>query len=236
MFVALDKEAIKENIFLGYGEVALGTQPRASFAYAPERYDEAWAYDPDRARQLLAEAGWTDTNGDGTVDKGGQELRFELLTTTGGGATSEQLLSEFQQRWREIGIEMTPRLVEWPAMQEITQTTHDFQAIFQGFSWTPDGSQSFFFRCDAYDGGFNQLRYCNPEWDRLDDLQLRELDREARRELLIQQSQIVWRDLPILIYRFGVERPAFSDRLRNFFPSSNGGVYWSLPYVWVAEE
>ncbi len=236
LFVALDKEAIKENIFLGYGEVALGTQPRASFAYDPSRYDEAWAYDPDRARQLLADAGWTDSNGDGIVDKDGQEMQVELLTTTGGGATQDQLLAEFQQRWREIGVEMTPRLVEWPTLLEITGTDHDFEMVFQGFSWDPSGSQGVLFRCDAYGGGFNDAKYCNPEYDRLDDLQLRELDRDARRELLIEQSQLLWEDLPILIYRFGVERPAYSERLHNFFPISNGGVYWSLPFVWIEEQ
>jgi peptide/nickel transport system substrate-binding protein len=235
LFIALDKEAIRDNIYAGFGEVALGTQPKLSFAYSPESYDETYAYDPERARQLLAEAGWEDTNGDGIVEKDGQEFRFELLTASGGGAVLDQLLAEMQQRWREIGIEMTPNLMEWSAMQDVTDNTHDFDALLQGFVWDPAGSQGSLFRCDAYDGGFNVIKYCNEEFDRLDDLQLRELDREKRRELLIQQSQIVWEDLPVLIYRFGVERPGYTDRLRNFFPTGNGGVYWSLPFVWIGE-
>ena len=233
LFVAIDKEAIKDNIFAGFGEVALGTQPKLSFAYAPESIDEPYAYDPERARQLLADAGWTDTNGDGIVEKDGQEFRFELLTNSGGGAVSDQLLAELQQRWREIGVEMTPNLMEWAAMQDVTDKTHDFDAILQAFVWDPAGSQGALFRCDSYDGGFNNIRYCSEEFDRLDDMQLRELDREARRDLLIQQSQIVWEDLPILIFRFGVERPGYTERLHNFFPTGNGGVYWSLPFVWV---
>jgi peptide/nickel transport system substrate-binding protein len=235
LFVAVDKEAIKENIYAGFGEVALGTQPKLSFAYSPESYDETYAYDPERARQLLAEAGWEDTNGDGIVEKDGQEFRFELLTASGGGAVIDQLLAELQQRWREIGVEMTPNLMEWSAMQDVTDNTHDFDALMQAFVWDPAGSQGSLFRCDSYDGGFNVIKYCNEEWDRLDDLQLRELDREKRRDLLIQQSQIVWEDLPVLIFRFGVERPGYTDRLRNFFPTGNGGVYWSLPFVWIAE-
>ena len=67
------------------------------------------------------------------------------------------------------------------------------------------------FRCDSYDGGFNDMKYCNPECDALDELQLRELDREKRRELLIQQSQIVWDDLPVGIFRFGVDRGRLLD-------------------------
>jgi peptide/nickel transport system substrate-binding protein len=236
LFIALDKEAIKNNIFLGYGEVARGTQPKLSFAYAPDRVDETYDYDPERAKKLMADAGWADTNGDGVLEKDGQDFRFELLTSSGGGATLDQLLAEFQQRWKEIGVEMTPKLMEWSAMQDVTDKTHDFQALLQAFVWDPSGSQGVLFRCDAYNGGFNNIKYCNPEYDKLDDEQLRELDREKRRELLIEQSNIVWHDLPVLIYRFGVERPGSSVRMHNYFPSGNGGVYWSLPYVWVEAQ
>src|SRR5215212_8345153 len=233
LFIAIDKEAIKNNIYLGLGEVARGTQPKLSFAYAPESIEETYDYDPERAKQLLADAGWADTNGDGIVEKDGQDFRFELLLASGGGATIDQLLAELQQRWREIGVEMTPNLMEWSAMQDVTDKTHDFQALLQAFGWDPSANQEALFRSDSYEGGFNNLKYCNEEFDKLDDQQLRELDREKRRELLIEQSQIVWNDLPVLIYRFGVERPGFSVRLHNFFPTGNGGVYWSLPFVWV---
>ena len=233
LFIGIDKEAIKDNIYLGLGEVARGTQPKLSFAYAPESIEETYDYDPERAKQLLADAGWVDTTGDGIVEKDGQDFRFELLLPSGGGAVTDQLLAELQQRWREIGVEMTPNLMEWSAMQDVTDKTHDFQALLQGFGWDPSANQGALFRCDSYDGGFNNIKYCNEEFDKLDDQQLRELDREKRRELLIEQSQIVWNDLPVLIYRFGVERPGFSTRLHNFFPTGNGGVYWSLPFVWV---
>ena len=233
LFIAIDKEAIKNNIYLGLGEVARGTQPKLSFAYAPERVDETYDYDPERAKKLLADAGWADTNGDGILEKDGQDFRFELLLPSGGGAVTDQLLAELQQRWREVGVEMTPNLMEWSAMQDVTDKTHDFQALLQGFSWDPSANQGSLFRCDAYEGGFNNLKYCNEEFDKLDDQQLRELDRDKRRELLIEQSNIVWHDLPVLIYRFGVERPGFSARLHNFFPTGNGGVYWSLPFAWV---
>ena len=156
LFIAIDKEAIKNNIYLGLGEVARGTQPKLSFAYAPESIDETYDYDPGRAKQLLADAGWADTNGDGIVEKDGQDFRFELLLASGGGATTDQLLAELQQRWREIGVEMTPNLMEWSAMQDVTDKTHDFQALLQGFGWDPSANQGALFRCDAYPGWIQQ--------------------------------------------------------------------------------
>jgi peptide/nickel transport system substrate-binding protein len=235
LFVAIDKEAIKDNIYQGLGEVARGTQPKLSYAYSPESFEETYDYDPERAKQLLADAGWTDTDGDGLVDQDGTPFSFELVTSSGGGAVVDQLLAELQQNWREIGIEMTPNLMEWSAMLDLTSQTHDFDALLQGFGWDASLNQGSLFRCDSYGGGFNDIKYCNEEYDRLDDMQLREFNREKRRQLLIEQSQIIWNDLPVLIYRIGVERPGYSDRLHNFFPNGMGGVYWSLPYTWIAQ-
>jgi peptide/nickel transport system substrate-binding protein len=235
LFIGIDKEAIKDNIYLGLGEVARGTQPKLSYAYSPESFDETYDFDPERARALLAEAGWTDTNGNGIVDKDGVEFSFELVTSSGGGATVDQLLAELQQKWREIGVEMTPVLMEWSAMLDLTSQTHEFDAVLQGFGWDASLNQGALFRCDSYNGGFNDIKYCNEEYDALDELQLRELDREKRRQLLIEQSQIVWNDLPVLIFRIGVERPGYSERLHNFFPNGMGGVYWSLPWVWIEQ-
>ena len=119
-------------------------------------------------------------------------------------------------------MEMTPNPMEWSAMQDVTDNTHDFQALCKDSVWDPSANQGALFRCDAYEGGFNDIKYCNEEFDKLDDQQLRELDREKRRELLIEQSKIVWNDLPVLIYRFGVERPG--SRLRCTTSSRRGMV------------
>ena len=75
LFYGLDRESIVNDILLGYAEVAQGTQPVISYAYAPDRIRTKYTYDPEKAKALLAEAGWTDTDGDGIVDKDGQAAR-----------------------------------------------------------------------------------------------------------------------------------------------------------------
>ena len=51
---------------------------------------------------------------------------------------------------------MTPKLMEWSAMQDVTDKTHDFEVLLQGFVWDPSGSQGALFRCDSYDGRLQQ--------------------------------------------------------------------------------
>jgi peptide/nickel transport system substrate-binding protein len=235
LFIAIDKEAIRENIYLGFGEVPRGTQPVLSPAYDAESIEDPFEFDPERARELLASAGWEDTDGDGIVEKDGQPLSFTLTTSSGGGATTDQLLAEIQQRWRDIGVDMQPSLIEFPALVEIITNTFDFEVVLLGFNWSPDGGQGAMFDTESYRTSFNFMKYSNPEFDELEDQQLRELDPERRRQLLIQQSQIVWEDQPVGIYRFGTDRTGYSSRIRNYFP--NGfGQYWSFPWVWIADE
>jgi peptide/nickel transport system substrate-binding protein len=235
LFIAIDKESIKENIYLGYGEVPRGTQPVLSFAYDAEAIEDPFEFDPDRARELLASAGWEDTDGDGIVEKDGQPLSFTLITSSGGGAVIDQLLAELQQRWRDIGVEMQPSLIEFPALVEIITNTYDFDVAMLGFNWDATGGQGAVFATESYGNAFNFMKYSSEEFDALEAQQLRELDPEKRKQLLIEQSKIVWEDQPVGIFRFGTDRTGFSSRVKNYFPNGYG-QYWSYPWVWIADE
>ncbi len=201
LFQALDREAIIESIFLGYGEVAVGTQSLLSPAYAPESIENTYPFDLEAAGQLLEQAGWTDGDGDGVVEKDGNPLRFEMIYTEG-VATYEQLVPYMQQQWREIGVEMTPNPVPFPTLLDAFNETHEFDVVLLGFSWVADPDQKAMFACDQYEGGFNASRYCNPAYDELAYAADRELNPETRLQMLIEASAIAWDDLPIGIYRF----------------------------------
>ncbi|HET7602528.1 MAG TPA: ABC transporter substrate-binding protein, partial [Gemmatimonadales bacterium] len=108
LLYALDRQSIVDNILLGHAEVAQGTQPVVSYAYAPDQVETTYTYDPERATQLLAEAGWTDTDGDGIVDKDGEALSFEMLYAAG-SAENDQILAYIQDAWSQIGVDATPR-------------------------------------------------------------------------------------------------------------------------------
>jgi peptide/nickel transport system substrate-binding protein len=228
LFYAVDRDSITKNIFLGYGEPAVGVQPPLSPAYAPDRMTPTYAFDPDKARQLLASAGWTDTNGDGVVDKDGQKLKFELVYA-GGATVVDQLVSYLKEAWAAIGVDMEPRATS-ALLDDLD--SHDFQMALLALPLSTDGSQTINYACSAYDNGFNFMKFCDQQWDALDQQQRREFDPAKRRELLIEQSEIVWQQQPVGVIRFGVARTGYSARLHNFYPNGYGFL-WSLPYVWV---
>jgi peptide/nickel transport system substrate-binding protein len=229
MMMAVDRDSITQNIFYGFGEAAVGTQPPVSPAYAPDQMTPSLAFDPAAATVLLDSLGWRDTNDDGILDRGGVKLEVSLLYGSG-DQTTDQIVVYLQEAWKEIGIEVDLEPVDFSLMVERLEAK-DFDMAFLAFTLGTDGSQTSLFACDQIENGLNFAGFCNETWDALDEQQQREFDPAARNELLIQQSQIIWQEQPVGPIRFGIARTGYSTSIHNFYP--NGfGFLWSLTHVW----
>jgi peptide/nickel transport system substrate-binding protein len=216
---ALDREAIVRDIRLTYGEVAAGTQPEISPGYAPDQITTKYTYDPDKAKQLLAEAGWTDTNGNGTVDKDGQEMSFELLYRSG-AAYLDSLAAYLQDAWKAVGIDAHPKSLEFSALIEATTSNLDWRMAIYGFSWDATFIQDAMFGTNQYQSGFNDMKYSNPQLDEIFAQTKREFDPEKRRQLLIQASNIVNDDQPVGVMYFDRTIDAWNNRVHNANPGA----------------
>jgi peptide/nickel transport system substrate-binding protein len=233
MLYALDRQSIVDNIQLGFGEVANGSQAVLSLAYAPDQIRTKYTYDPEKAQQLLDQAGWA-LGDDGVREKEGQKLSFELMFPTGTPATDQQV-AYMQEAWAEVGIEAIPNGVDFGAVlvPAITES-FDYDIVLLGFSWDVTGDQSAMFSSDQYKVGFNFMKYSNPEVDRLNDEANRELDPERRRELLIEATNLVNDDAPVGIISFRQNRDAYNVRVTNFHPNDYAG--WNWPIQWLSIE
>lgn len=229
LFYALDRDSVTRNIFLGFGQAAAGTQPKLSPAYAPNQMTPSYAFDPERAKALMTQAGWT-LNGDGKLEKDGHDFSFSL-TYGSGDASTDQIVAYMQQAWAAIGVKVNLDGVDNGAWLNKIKS-HDYDMTLIAFTLNLDGSQGPLFSCDAYKTGFNFMDYCNPAWDQLNEQQKREFDPAKRAATLVQQSQIIWQDQPIGPIRFGVARTGYNTRIHNFHPNGYG-LLWSLPYMWV---
>ena len=230
LFYALDRNSITQNIFFGFGEPAVGIQPKLSPAYAPDRMTPEFTFDIEKAKALLASVGWTDSNNNGTVDKDGEEFKFKLLYS-GGDATVDQLVAYMQEAWAQVGVKMELDSINGAAFTDRLRN-HDFDMYLSAFGLSADGDQSTLFSCEAYLNGFNFGKFCSGAWDTLNETQKREFDPADRTEQLIKQSQIVWDEQPVGPIRFGIARTGYNTRIHNFHPTGYGFL-WSLPYIWV---
>jgi peptide/nickel transport system substrate-binding protein len=231
MLYALDRDSMVNDIELGYAEVAEGTQPVISYAYAPDQITTHYTFDVDKAKSLLADAGWTDSDGDGVLDNNGDSLSFDLLYG-GGSPVSDQIVAYMQDAWKAVGVAATPKALEFPALIEATTTNLDWDLALYGFSWDATFIQDAMFGCAQYQVGFNDMKYCNPDLDKINAQAKRTFDEAERRDLLIQATNIVNEDQPATILFFPQAHSAFSDRLQNLKPSTWGV---DLQYIWIKQ-
>lgn len=234
LFHALDRQAMVDSIMLGFAEVANGTQATMSEAYAPDKITTVYDYDPEKANQMLDEAGWV-AGSDGIREKDGVKLSFKILYASG-SPTSDQIAAAVQDYWKAVGVDAQPNSGDFdtvliPAITE----TFDFEMAMLGFDWaSPSGDQSAMFATDSYGTGFNFMKYSNPAYDEASAAANRALDPQERFDLLVKASNIVNDDCPMMVIWFRKDRIGHNKRMVNFTPRT-GAFLWSLPWVSVSE-
>ena len=236
LFYALDRQSIVDNISLGYATVANGTQPTLSVAYAPDEIDTVYNFDPDKANQLLDSAGWTLGGDNVRVNADGVRLAFEVMYSAGSTA-SDQQVAYMQDAWSQIGAEMTPNAVDFSTVLVPTITgTYDYDIALLGFIWDYSGDQTAMFGTKSYGPGFNFMKYSNSEYDAKAAAANVEQDADARRQLLVDASNIANDDLPVGIFSFRKDRFAINtDRVQNYNANALGGYLWSTQYCSINE-
>ena len=234
LFIALNRDAINDVASGGYGVVTVGTQPPLSLAYAPDHIEERFEYSEEEARALLAQAGWTDSNANGIVDKEGHELRIEIMSN----AEMPQftlLVEQLRTYWGRIGVQVSDSTADrWDTVQQRIREGDrdlDFDVMILNKRWDPSGNQGSLFRSNPL-GGDNLMGWRNDEYDNLDEQQLHECDPGKRRDLLIRMSNLAWDEVPVGVLQFIGGSIGYNPALHNFRLNDLADTYWSLPYVW----
>ncbi|MBW3572703.1 MAG: hypothetical protein KY467_16530, partial [Gemmatimonadetes bacterium] len=142
---------------------------------------KALPYDTAQARRLLDQAGWRDTDGDGIREKDGRPFRFTLLTNTGNQRRAD--VSQIVQRmWREVGVDVRLRQLEFGTVQERQFKDHDFDVVLGSWGVELTGSLAALF---AEDAQLNFVGYRDP--------QVTELIRRAEAQPTAAQAAPLWR-------------------------------------------
>jgi peptide/nickel transport system substrate-binding protein len=189
MTLAIDRKNIVDAVYHGHAEVT--ASPFTPDLWARNRDVEPLGYDPEQALELLAEEGWTDSDGDGVLDKDGKPFRFVLLNSTGNEVRVDTGLMIVEQL-RQIGVEVEQQLLEFNTLVSREQA-HDFEASFMGLSNPTDLNMSYFFHTDHIDGSFNFGSFSDPEMDRL-------LDEIAKQVHLLDAKPLLF-ELQVLIQK-----------------------------------
>ena len=217
LLYGLDRDAMVKSIMFGQGSVANASEPVLSWAYNPDNSPK-YPYDPQKAEQLLDAAGWK-KGADGIRAKDGKKMSFQCWTNAG-NKVRENYVTVMQEQWKQIGVEMTPKLEEWNAFLDRLTKTHDFDCFLVGFVWGVDPNQRTMFHTDSYKGGFNMAKYSNPELDKILDDALQTTDVAKRKDLYLKMQQIIAEDLPVTIIDFPKQPAAVSKKVAGLVPNA----------------
>jgi peptide/nickel transport system substrate-binding protein len=211
---AINRKKINEAI--NNGESIL----TESFIHPSQKtYDKTlkpYEFDLKLANQLLDEAGWIDTDGDGIRDKEIDGQRVPLTVNFKYNAGNEQRKNTaliIQEDFVKIGISMQIEAKEWSVfIQELGK--HQFEMTYAGFAVPPrigDPRQTWHTE-NAIPGADNNSGWGGPESDKLIEDIGKELDQDKRKQMYITLQQMIHADLPVVFLFAPKNRLALSRR------------------------
>lgn len=210
--LGIDREQLLATVFQGRGSVATGPYPR-SLGWAYNDSIEPLPYDPDQARALLDEAGWT-VGSDGVRVKDGERLSFTILYDPANPTRTRTALIA-QQQWAEIGIETDFETTEYGTIVSRIRATPPDYEINPNYLITPpdpDGATNYYFSTSVA----NSWQYKNAEIDALLTQAAGTTDREARRAAYWRVQEIIHADQPNVYTVYPDEIQALSAAVESF--------------------
>lgn len=228
---AIDKNEIIDGVLLGLGQPANGPYKPGTWVYNEKV--TPYPFDPEKAKMLLVDAGWADTDHDGLLDKEGQPFEF-TITTNQGNKQREMTALIIQQRLKDVGIGVKVRIIEWAAFLKEFIDKKKFEAVILGLT-IPINPDLFdvWHSSKIKPGELNFISYQNSEVDRLIDQGRFTFDREVMKKSYDRIQEILKEDAPYIFLYVAKALPVVAARFHGIKPAPAGIEYnfikWYAP-------
>ena len=229
---AIDKQEIIDGVYLGLGiNIASPYKPGTRWSNPDLK---PYPYDPSKAKALLKEAGFADSDGDGILERDGKPFAFEIITNQNKEREKSAVL--IQRRLKEIGIDVQIRAIEWASFISRFIKTGDFDVVVLGWSLSLDPDQfSIWHSSQNQPGQFNFIGYNNPQIDKLLEQGRLELDPDKRMKIYHEFAKVLLEDSPIVYLSAGYGLTAIHKRVKGIdSPAPPAGIgynshEWYIP-------
>ncbi|NOT14848.1 MAG: peptide-binding protein [Methylotenera sp.] len=209
---AIDKQEIIDGVYLGLGiNIASPYKPGTRWSN-PNL--SPYPYNPAKAHELLKQAGFTDTNGDGILERDGKPFAFEIVTNQNKEREKSAVL--IQRRLKEVGIDVKIRAIEWASFISRFIKTGDFDVVVLGWGLGLDPDQyNIWHSSQQAPGQFNFIGYHNPKVDKLLEAGRLELNPDKRMKIYHEFAQVLLEDSPIVYLSAGYGLTAIHKRVKG---------------------
>lgn len=216
-----DRKKIIDEIYLGYGEIAI-----SPFNPQSQQHDKSLVardYDLEKGKALLKAAGYEDRNGDGVVETAnGEKLEFELAFPNN-NEDYKRLSLLLKDLYARAGVVLKPRPTEWPVLLEKAKK-RTFDVMLIGWSSVVESDlYQIFHSSQIKDEADNFISYSNPQLDQCIEKARSTVVRDKRMPIWHECEKILYEDQP---YTFLFRRTAlrFVDKRFKNLKVTNFGL------------
>ncbi|MEK6556505.1 MAG: ABC transporter substrate-binding protein, partial [Bdellovibrionota bacterium] len=229
-----NREEMAKKFFFGVAKPATGPWYQQSPTANPKT--KAISYDPKKAKEILAKAGWSDSDKNGVLDKiidgKKKEFRFTLLNPN---KDYEKYFTVYKEELKKAGIDMSISNIDWNAFQK-KMDEKEFEALFLVWGGTVDGDpKQIWHSASSVKGGSNFISYKNEKVDQLIDKAREELNDKKRRPMMQEIYDLVAQDVP---YTFLINTTAsfygYNSRMKMVQPTYKYGV--GVDTWWISNK
>jgi len=173
------------------------------------------SFNVDKAKELLNSAGWTDTDGNGIVDKvvDGEKIEMNLEFIYGSGyADFASIGAIFKESAIKAGVNLTPKTIESQAYFK-TLKAKEFEMVVLGNDWYPlhkDPKNTF-----GTTGGQNYSSFSNAEADEIINKLRYTMDESQLPEGYLRLQEIIHEEVPSIFINSGTDRIITSKKFTN---------------------
>lgn len=244
---ALDKQTMINNVLSGIGLPQYASMSSAAkFFYNPNV--KRYPYNPKKAKELLKEAGFIDTDKDGIVENPPLvPVKFVILTNAENNARVD-LGTIIQTDLRAIGLDVLFRPIDFNNLVNKLNYTRDWDSVLIGFTggiepnsgknvWSTNGHLHIWNLKPQDKEKLTLWEESIPSWekeiDKLFNEGVQELNPEKRKAIYWKWQEIVSKELPLIYTVLPTAVYAVRNNIKGIHPTSYGGVLHNIEEIWI---
>ncbi|MBQ8756305.1 MAG: peptide-binding protein [Lentisphaeria bacterium] len=208
-----DRERILKEVYYGLGKVI--SNPFFAEGVYSDPALKPWPYDPEKAKKLLAEAGWKDSDGDGILDREGKKFSFVMMQIAS-HPIQQRMMPMLKEAYAAAGIDMKIQVVEWSVcIQRLNERSYDACSLGWASPFEPDLYQIFHSSQAKLPNSSNHTGFVNREVDRIIEELRVTFDQSKRVKLSHELCRIFHEEQPYTFLFAPYNLTALSSRYRN---------------------
>jgi len=221
---AIDKKLLTEEVMLGQGKRMCSTYPETSWVYNPDV--PCYEYDPDKAIELLGEAGYT-LQDDKMVDENGEQLTIRLIYGPNTSKTRELIAVTVQDYLSKIGIDVQVQALEWASFLDATDAAEPEWDMFIG-AWRATIEPHIMYTIWSEENipNLNSVAYINPDMEAIFKEAGATYDNEFRKEKYQEVQAILAEDTPYIFLYYQKTWSGQNKRIKGIDPRPLG-IGWN---------